>query len=148
MSTPNGPRSRTLVSFRELTAETIARVRDKSEKPPTPEELTRLALRAGAAVRGSELDSAASETLRRLAGGEQPDPKLRSLLIDALSQEPEDKQAVSKTMISDAARAATQWIGVSSEERADALRELLELADALPIRLRSHEIGFPRLRSI
>lgn len=148
VSTPKGPRSRTLVSFRELTAETIERVRDKSEKPPTSEELTRLALRAGAPVRSSELDSAASETLRRLASGEQPDPKLRSLLIDALSQESEDQQAAPRKAISDAARAATQWIGVSSEDRANALRELLELSDALPIRLRPHEIGFPRLRSI
>jgi hypothetical protein len=148
VSTPKGPRSRTLVGFRELTAETIERVRDKSEKPPTGEELTRLALRAGAPIRGSELDSAVSETLRRLASGEQPDPKLRSLLIDALSQEPEDQQAASRKVISDAARAATQWIGVSSEDRANALRELLELSDALPIRLRPHEIGFPRLRSI
>lgn len=149
VSTPKGPRSRTLVSFRELTLETIEKVRDKSEKPPTAEELTRLALRAGAPIRGSELDNAASETLRRIASGEQPDPKLRRLLIDALSQpEPEDHQPGSKKVISDAARAATQWIGVSSEERANALRELLELADALPIRLRPHEIGFPHLRSI
>lgn len=148
-STPKGPRSRTLVSFRELTAETIKRVQEKSNKPPTAEELTRLALRAGAPVRGSELDNAAKETLRRIARGEQPDPKLRRLLIDALSQpEPEDQQSGPKNIVSDAARAATQWIGVSPVDRANALRELLELADALPIRLRPHEIGFPRLRSI
>jgi hypothetical protein len=149
VATPRGPRSRTLVSFRELTTETIERVREKAEKPPTAEELTRLALRAGAPVRGSELDHAASETLRRIADGELPDPKLRRLLIDALSQpEPGGRQPGSKKGISDAARAATRWVGVSSEERADALRQLLELADALPIRLRPHEIGFPRLRSI
>jgi hypothetical protein len=148
VSTPQGPRSRTLAGFREMTAETVKRVQENSEKPPTPEELTRLALRAGAPVRGSELDEAAGETLRRIAGGEQPDPKLRRLLIDALSSpnakgEPHE----SKGLVSDAARAASQWIGVSAEDRANALRELLELADALPIRLRPHEIGFPHLRS-
>jgi hypothetical protein len=149
VSTPKGPRSRTLASFRALTAETIERAREKSEKPPAPEELIRLALRAGAPVPGSELDSAASETLRRIASGEQPDPKLRRLLVDALSQRlPEEQQPGTKNVVSDAARAATQWIGVSFEDRAEALRELLELADALPIRLRPHEIGFPRLRSI
>jgi hypothetical protein len=149
VSTPKGPRSRTLASFRELTAETVERVQAKSEKPPTAAELTRLALRAGAPVRGSELDEAASETLRRLAGGEQPDPKLRRLLIDALSEpEPSKQPSEPKNAISDAARAAAQWVGVSSEDRANALRELLELADALPIRLRPHEIGFPRLHSI
>jgi hypothetical protein len=147
-STPKGPRSRTLASFRELTAETVERVQASSERAPTAAELTRLALRAGAPVRGSELDEAAGETLRRIASGEQPDPKLRRLLIDALSSPNENgPPSESKTLVSDAARAASQWIGVGAEDRADALRELLELADALPIRLRPHEIGFPHLRS-
>lgn len=108
-----------------------------------------MALRAGAPVRGSELDEAASETLRRIASGEQPDPKLRRLLIDALSgQNPGGESSKSKSVISDAARAASQWVGVGSEDRANTLRELLELADALPIRPRPPEIGFPHLRSI
>lgn len=149
VGTPKGPRSRTLAGFRELTAETVAKVQARAEKPPTATELTRLALRAGAPIRGSELDQAASETLRRIASGEQPDPKLRRLLIDALSgQDPSSQPSKSKRVISDAARAASQWVGVGSEDRANALRELLELADALPVRRRPHEIGFPRLRSI
>ncbi|HEX5989284.1 MAG TPA: hypothetical protein VFY75_03605 [Solirubrobacterales bacterium] len=148
VNTAEGPRSRTLASFRELTAETVEKVQARAEKPPTAAELTHLALRAGAPVRGSELDEAASETLRRIASGEQPDPKLRRLLIDALSNEgPSEHPSESKSLVSDAARAATQWIGVGVEDRATALRELLELADALPVRLRPHEIGFPRLRS-
>jgi hypothetical protein len=148
-STPEGPRSRTLASFRELSAETIEKVRARSEKPPTAAELTHLALRAGAPVRGSELDEAAREALRRIASGEQPDPKLRRLLIDALSdQGPDPHQVEPRGKVSDAARAAAQWIGVGADDRADALHDLLELADALPIRLRPQEIGFPRLRSI
>lgn len=147
-STPEGPRSRTLASFRELTAETVEKVQARSEKPPTAAELTHLALRAGAPVRGSDLDEAASETLRRIASGEQPDPKLRRLLIDALSNEsPSGQPPEPKGLVSDAARAATQWIGVGAEDRANALGELLELTDALPVRLRPREIGFPRLRS-
>jgi hypothetical protein len=149
VGTPKGPRSRTLASFRELTAETVEKVKARAEKPPTAAELTRMALRAGAPVRGSELDEAAGETLRRIASGEQPDPKLRRLLIDALSgDDPNSRPSKSKGVISDAARAASQWVGVGSEDRANALRELLELADALPIRSRPHEIDFPRLRSI
>jgi hypothetical protein len=149
VSTPQGPRSRTLASFREMTPEVVQKVQAKANKPPTAAELTRSALRAGAPVRGSQLDEAAGETLRRIANGEQPDPKLRRLLIDALSnQDPGAQASGSKSLVSDAARAASQWVGVSVEDRAQALRELLELADALPIRLRSHEIGFPRLRSI
>jgi hypothetical protein len=148
VSTPKGPRSRTLVSFRELTAETVKKVQENSEKPPTAAELTCLALRTGAPIRRSELDEAAGETLRRIASGEQPDPKLRRLLIDALSGQSENgRMPESKGLVSDAARAASQWIGVGAEDRANTLRELLELADALPIRLRPQEIGFPHLRS-
>src|SRR5690348_408771 len=139
VSTPEGPRSRTLASFREMTGETVERVQERAEKPPTAAELTRLALRAGAPVRGSELNQAAGETLRRIASGEQPDPKLRRLLIDALSDPGPDGQRTDSNLVSDAARAASQWMGVGVEDRAAALRDLLELADAIPIGLRPHE---------
>lgn len=147
-STASGPRSRTLVSFREFSPAVIEKVRNRTDKPPSVEELTRSALKAGAPVRGPELDEAARETLRRIANGERPDPMLRRLLLDALAEEDTGAQpASSQTKISDAARAATQWVGVGVEERATALRELLELADALPVKLRPHGIGFPRLKS-
>lgn len=147
-STVSGPRSRTLASFRELTGGVIEKVQARAEKPPTAAELTRSALKAGAPIRGSELDEAARETLRLMANGERPDPMLRRLLLDALADEDRsDRPAASEGRVSDAARAATRWIGVGVEERASALRELLELADALPVRLRPHEIGFPRLKS-
>jgi replication-associated recombination protein RarA len=147
-STASGPRSRTLVSFRELTPAVIEKVKTRADKPPSAEELTRSALKAGAPVRGPELDEAAREALRRMANGERPDPMLRRLLLDALAEEDAGGQpASSQARISDAARAATQWVGVGVEERATALRELLELADALPIKLRPHDIGFPRLKS-
>lgn len=148
VSTASGPRSRTLASFRELTGEVVEKVQARAEKPLAAEELTRLALKAGAPIRGSKLDEAAREALRLMASGERPDPMLRQLLLDALADEDRgDRPTASQGRVSDAARAATQWIGVGVEERADALRELLELADALPIRLRPHEIGFPQLRS-
>jgi len=147
-STANGPRSRTLASFRELTGEVVEKVQARADKPPTAEELTHSALKAGAPIRGPELDEAVRATLRLVANGERPDPMLRQLLLDALSDEDRsDRPAGSQGHISDAARAATQWVGVGVEERGNVLRELLELADALPIRLRPHEIGFPRLKS-
>jgi hypothetical protein len=147
-STDSGPRSRTLASFRELTPEVVEKVQARAGKPPTAEELTRSALKAGAPVRGPKLDEAAREALRLMANGERPDPMLRRLLIDALSDEDRsNRPANPRAHVSDAARAATQWVGVGAEERGDALRELLDLADALPVRLRPHEIGFPRLKS-
>jgi hypothetical protein len=73
---------------------------------------------------------------------------LRRLLLDALSPEdPPDRHSNPAALVSDAARSAGEWIGVSAEERAKALRDLLELADALPIRPRANEIGFPRIKS-
>jgi hypothetical protein len=147
-STASGPRSRALASFRELTGEVVEKVQARAVKPPTGEELTRLALKAGAPIRGSELDEAAKETLRLMANGERPDPMLRQLLLGALADEVRsDQPSSSQGRVSDAARAATQWIGVGVEVRANALRELLELADALPVRRRPREIGFPRLKS-
>jgi len=147
-STASGPRSRTLASFRELTDEVLAKVQARADKPPSAAELTRSALRAGAPVRGPELDEAVRQAVRLMANGKRPDPMLRRLLLDALSNEDRgDRPSGPQGRVSDAARAAAQWVGVGAEERGRALRELLELADALPIRLRPHEIGFPRLES-
>lgn len=148
-STPKGPRSRTLVTFKELNDEAIERARARSKKSLSAEDLRKSALRAGASVPSSAVDRAGRETIRLLAKGERLDPKLRRLLLDALSEGAHaDQPTRPSDAVSDSARAATEWIGVSPEERGKALRDLLELADALPIRLRPGEIGFPRLRSV
>ncbi|HMI80389.1 MAG TPA: hypothetical protein VK480_01250 [Solirubrobacterales bacterium] len=148
-ATEKGPRSRTLASFRELTDEVVEKVQAAAEKPPTAEELTKAALKAGAPVHGSELDEAAKRTLRGIASGDHPRPMLRRLLLDALQAEnPPEQRSRPAGLVSDAARSAGEWIGAPVEERAKALRDLLELADALPVRPRPHEIGFPRLKSV
>jgi hypothetical protein len=131
-STPDGPRSRTLATFRELDAATIERVRDRAEKPPSGAELREAALRAGAPVGGAPVDAAARTTLRSLAHGERPSPKLRRLLLDALAEKEHP---------------ASEWLGASLPERGEALEQLLLLTDALPVRRRRTDIGFPRLNS-
>ena len=143
-STPAGPRSRTLATFKEMSDEVIEKARSRAAKPPSAAELRAAAARVGAPLSGPPVDRAARQTLRLLAGGERLDPMLRRLLLDALS--PQEERGQSAT-VSDAARSATQWIGVGLERRGAALRDLLELADALPIQIRSEEIGFPRLKS-
>jgi len=148
-ATDKGPRSRTLVTFRELTDEVIEKVQATAAKAPTAEELKKAALRAGAPIQASELDEAAKNALRRIASGDRPRPLLRRLLLDALlGENGDDQPSGSAAPISAAARSASEWIGAAPKERADALRDLLELADALPIRSRPHEIGFPRLKSV
>jgi hypothetical protein len=131
-ATDDGPRSRTLATFRELDRRAIEKIIARAEQPPSERELRDLALRAGAAVAGTPIDTAARTTLRSLAEGEQPSPKLRRLLLDALAGE---------------GHPAEEWLGASPADRGEALRQLLLLTDALPIRRRPREIGFPRLDS-
>lgn len=131
--TPKGPRSRTLATFRELDAATIEKVLERAEKPPAREELVQAALRAGATVSAPPVDEAARALLHSIARGEEPNRKLRRLLLGALARE---------------STSAEEWLGTSLAERGDALKDVLLLADAVPIRARPKRIGFPRLDSI
>ncbi|HVT00408.1 MAG TPA: hypothetical protein VHE08_07820 [Solirubrobacterales bacterium] len=131
--TADGPRSRTLATFHELDQKTIEKITSRAENPPSPLELRDLALRAGAPLAAKPVDAAARAMLRSLARGEKPTPKLRRLLLDALDGEP---------------RQAAEWLGASLAERGEALRDLLGLGDAMPIRHRPDKISFPRINSI
>lgn len=78
------------------------------------------------------VDASIRQVLRLIANGEQPDPMLRRLLLDALlDPDRSDRPRGPDALVSDAARSATQWIGVGAEDREKVLRELLDLADAL-----------------
>ncbi|MET0558881.1 MAG: hypothetical protein ABW065_09465 [Solirubrobacterales bacterium] len=139
-STPAGPRSRTLASFKELDEKAIERASARAEAPLDPEQLRRAALRAGAPVAPSGVDRAARDLLGRLARGEKVNPMLERLLLDAL-------QSSKVGAVSDSARAASEWVDASVEERGEALADLLRLADAVPLRERPRASSFPRLRS-
>jgi hypothetical protein len=57
---------------------------------------------------------------------------LRLLLLDALENpDRRDRPHNPEALVSDAARSATEWIGVGAEGREKAIRDLLELSDAL-----------------
>jgi hypothetical protein len=154
-STEAGPRSRTLASFTEFGDKVIEKALARAEKPLDAAKLREAAARAGAPVAGTPLDDAARETLRRVASGERLDPMLRTLLANALVHaEPSVRAAVEgaapappRPPVSDAARSASEWIGAGLAERGKVLGDLLELGDALPLRRRPDEIGFPRLKS-
>jgi hypothetical protein len=135
-STPAGPRSTTLAGFRELDDEVIERTRSRSSKPLDAADLRRLALRAGAPVAEPLVDTAARQLLGELSAGSRPRRGLRRLLADAIDG--------SDGGLSDAARAAQEWVAATPEKRGKALRELLLLGDALPKRRRPDHIEFPR----
>ncbi len=130
--TPEGPRSRTLASFRELDAATIEKVIERAERSPTREELVAAALRAGAPLAPSPADEAARGLLRALARGEALSPRYRRLLSDALDGN---------------SNSAAEWLGTPMAERGEALWDLLLLVDAGPVRRRPDKIDFPRIDS-
>jgi hypothetical protein len=131
-STPAGPRSRTLASFRELDEATIRKVIDRAEKAPTRDELIDAVLRAGALLAPAPVEAAARALLRSLARGETLSSRNRRLLLDALDGE---------------SMSAAEWLGTPLSERGVALRDLLGLGDAIPFRRRPDHSSFPRIDS-
>jgi hypothetical protein len=139
-ATPAGPRSHTLASFRTLTAEVIQKAQERASKPLDRQELRRAADRVGAPVASSPSDRVTSELLMELAAGRRPRPALQRLLIDVLRGQRDGS--------SDSARAAAGWIGATPQQRGEALRDLLLLADRLPRRRRPPQLSFPPIRPV
>jgi hypothetical protein len=137
--TIKGPRSRTLGTFRTLSAEAIERAQMRAAKPLDTEALRRAAHRAGAPVALSEADMSAAGLLRALAEGARPRPALERALREALAGQ-------AHTATSNA-HAAAAWIGATPQRRGEALRDLLRLADSLPRRRRGERESFPRIES-
>ena len=145
-STPKGPRSRTLVSFRELSDEVIEKARAKATKPPAAEELRRAARRVSAPIARPPIDRAARELIAELGKGRWLDPTLRSLLMDLLRRS--DEKGAPPPPAGDAARAVAEWMAATPRERGKTLVDLLLLADALPSGgRRGKQLRFPRLES-
>lgn len=138
-STEAGPRSRTLASFRTVTPEVVELARRRAGAPLSAAELRRAASRAGAPIASSVPTAAGATLLAELAAGRRPSAAVRRLLVDALSS--------SEEVPSDGERAAAPWIAASAEQRGEALRDLLLLADRLPARARAAASRFPRIES-
>lgn len=136
VSTDRGPRSRTLVTFRELDADAIDKACRRSAGKAGPEALRSAARRAGAPVALPEPDRAAAALLRSLARGDGPSPGIGRALLHALQG----------SALSGAEHAAAEWLDASPERRGRALWDLLELADRIPSRKRDQALTFPPLR--
>lgn len=138
-STETGPRSRTLATFTTLTPETIEHARARASTPLDADTLRNAALRKGAPVALKDADRASGQLLAELAAGRGPRPALRRLLLEAL--------APGNTGTSDDVRTAARWITATQQQRGEALRDLLLLADHLPPRRTHPQPSFPRIRS-
>lgn len=139
LTTPAGPRSRTLATFRTLTPEVVTRAQARSSKPLEAKEVLGAALRTGAPVAPPPPDQAARDLLKDAMAGQLPRPVLRGLVIDALGGDAPGP--------SDSARAAAMWVAATPEQRAAALRDLLLLADRLPPPRSDRGRRFPRIES-
>lgn len=159
-STPDGPRSRTLASFRALSDEVVEHARARAEKPLSADDIRDAARRAGAPVDLATADRAAGDLLRELADGREPHPILRALLIDALQEGPPtrlgERPETRERQPSGAdvlpfetphnARASAAWLTKTPAERSATLDDLLLLGDQLPHGRRVGEpLRFPRL---
>ncbi len=145
-STPNGPRSRTLVSFRELDDQVIEKAREKAKGPLDAAKLRRAARRAGAPVSRPPVEGAARELIAELAKGRTLDPPLRHMLLDLLRRGYRDGREESRRH--EAEHGVAEWMAATPAERGKALVDLLLLADALPHGDRKGKpLSFPRLDS-
>lgn len=145
-STPRGPRSRTLASFRELDDSVVEKAREKAVKAIDDAELRRAARRVGAPVARPAADRAARELIAELGKGRRPDPTLRRMLLDLL--QPGRADGAAPPLDSEAEFGVAEWMASSLEERGKALVDLLLLADAVPHDGRKGKpLRFPRLDS-
>lgn len=138
-ATAGGPRSRTLASFRTLTAEVLEKAGARASKPLDADEVRRAAQRRGAPVASSASDVAAAALLRELEEGRPPRASLARLLREAL--------AGTADRLNSNAAAAAAWIGVTPQRRGEALCDLLLLVDSLPARRGGDRPRFPRIES-
>lgn len=140
VSTPRGPRSRTLATFRRLTDEVLDHAESRA--------LTRFdrdAVRQRAEARRVPVDPPNTVlAVRRILEDLIHDRPLPAGLVGALRQELDRHGPVD---LPDTFAPATEWLGVSAAARGDALRDLLRMTDRLPMRKRPDPPTFPRIRS-
>jgi len=144
-TTRDGPRSRTLSSFKELNEEAIAKARERASQPLSVEDLHRAARRVSAPVARDPIDRAARELIAELGRGRALDGNLRRILIDLLADGQAEKRPSRRQ---EATHEVAEWMAAGPAEKGRALVSLLLLADALPSGgRRGKPLRFPRLDS-
>lgn len=125
VSTPRGPRSRTLAAFRgALTPDVLERARARATRPFDPSQLVQRARQLGVPVTARREDRAARDLLAQLRRGERLHPVLAFLLRAALARTPAEEIPAELAEVA-------EWIGASPAERGQALRGLLRVYDRI-----------------
>ena len=139
VSTRRGPRSRTLATFSELDDRVLTHAGARASKPLDRDDLCRQALTKGAPIAEPPASRAARTLLGEVARGRTLPPVLADLLAHAVG--------APRSTPSAAARAAAEWLDADAKQRAEALEDLLLLADSVPARRRPETMSFPPLRT-
>jgi len=137
VSTPAGPRARTLATFRVLTASVLAEAASRARRPFDARQVRARAAALGAPQRSHEAAATASALLEQLRRGEPLPPALTSELRRVLPRR--------RAPLPDSLESALEWAGVDDAARGRALRDLLDLADRIPPRPRRLTPSFPRI---
>jgi hypothetical protein len=139
LSTPAGPRARTLATFRVLTSGVIAEAASRARRPFDAAKVRARAAALGAPQRSNDAAASATTLVAQLRNGEPLPPALVSELHRALPPVP--------AHVPDTLESAVEWIGVDDATRGRTLFDLLDLASHLPSRPRPPASSFPRLSS-
>lgn len=123
-TTRDGPRSRTLATFRVLDDAVLARAEERSAASFDRHAVQASARRAGAEVTtgASRADRAARELLGECFAGRPPAPGLAAIVRHTLRSRPVPEDVLREP----------QWLAATPEERGRALKDLLELGDEFP----------------
>ena len=140
ISTPAGPRARTLATFRVLTSSVLAEAESRAHRPFDAAKVRARAAALGAPRRSHEAAASASALLAQLRSGERLPPLLAAELRRALPRGTAARP--------DSLESAVEWLGVDDAARGRALRDLLDLASRIPPRARSARSTFPRLSPV
>jgi hypothetical protein len=140
ISTPKGPRARTLATFRVLTAEVLADAAGRALRPFDAEVIRARAAALGAPEHSNGAATSASALLARLRDGDRLPPALASELRRALPRK--------RAEVPDSLESALDWVGVDDTARGRALRDLLEVASRVPAKSRASASSFPRISSV
>lgn len=145
VSTSRGPRSRVLASFSgALTPDVLARAARNAIRPFDAWALAHRAREAGFEVHPVSREPEARALLARLRRSDRIDPRLVTLLRDALDR-------VEAEPLPDAIADVADWVGANDRDRGVALHDLLRLTDRIlqstPERRRPPQPEFPRFSS-
>ncbi len=139
VSTPQGPRARTLATFRAVNDTVLLQAERRAERPFDRRKVEAKALAVGASRDTRETVRLAHSLLEDLHLGRSLPPLLAAALAHRLAD--------THTPMPDSLPPLADWIGSTPQERGEALRDLLRLTDRLPAARRRRGKAFPRLAS-